>query len=186
MYCVKVQSTIEDTIKKSHFIGIIAPCLSIAEINQQYQKIQQQHPNANHIAFAYHLKNNDKILIRCNDAGEPSGTAGRPILNHLEGNQLINVIILVVRYFGGIKLGAGGLSRAYGNLAKGAIANAKLIKFIDYDTLTLTLPYDQFTHFEYQLNKINGSILEQLFTEIITVKVRIPSEQLQEFKKLFS
>jgi putative IMPACT (imprinted ancient) family translation regulator len=110
MYCVKTQSIIEDTIKKSHFIGIITPCHTPNDINHQYQNIQQQHPNANHIAFAYHLKNNGQLLIRCHDAGEPSGTAGKPILNHLEGNQLINVLILVVRYFGGIKLGAGGLS----------------------------------------------------------------------------
>ena len=186
MYCVKTQSTIEDTIKKSHFIGIIAPCHSIAEINQQYQTIQQQHPNASHIAFAYHLKNNNQILIRCNDAGEPNGTAGKPILNHLEGNQLINVIILVVRYFGGIKLGPGGLSRAYGNLAKGAIANAHLIEFIDYEVLTFTLSYGQLTNFEYHLKQFNGTILEQLFTEIITLKIRLPSIHRQEFQTLFS
>ncbi len=186
MYCVKTQSIIEDTIKKSHFIGIITPCHAPNEINHQYQNIQQQHPNANHIAFAYHLKNNGQLLIRCHDAGEPSGTAGKPILNHLEGNQLVNVLILVVRYFGGIKLGAGGLSRAYGNMAKGAIANAQLIEFIEYESLSFTLPYDQLDNFKYQLKQVNGTIIEQSFTEIITLKIKLPTKHCREFQNLFS
>lgn len=186
MYCVKAQSIIEDTIKKSHFIGIITPCHTLKAINQQYQNIQQQHPNANHIAFAYHLKNNGQISIRCHDAGEPSGTAGKPILNHLEGNQLINVLILVVRYFGGIKLGAGGLSRAYGNMAKGAIAHAQLIEFIDYEPLSFTLSYNQLANFKYQLKQFNGTIIDQSFTEIITLKIRLPAIHCREFQNLFS
>ncbi len=92
----------------------------------------------------------------------------------------------MVRYFGGIKLGAGGLSRAYGNLAKGAIANAHLIEFIDYEVLTFTLSYGQLTDFEYHLKQFNGTILEQLFTEIITLKIRLPSVHRREFQNLFS
>jgi len=186
VYCVENTVIIEDTIKKSRFLGLAIPCQSAHAALQHIAQLQHQHPHANHIVFAYRIQSPQGLLIKFHDAGEPSGTAGKPVYQHLEGKDLINLLVVVVRYFGGIKLGAGGLSRAYGNMAKGAIANAQLIEFIDYESLSFTLPYDQLAHFKYQLKQFNGTIIEQSFTEIITLKIRLPVIHGREFQNLFS
>ena len=116
--------------------------------------------------------------MRFHDAGEPSGTAGKPVFQHLEGKNLINVLIVVIRYFGGIKLGAGGLTRAYGNTAKKVIGACTLTEYIDYTEIKLELDYKQMQHFEYQLEKLGGTIMQQDFTEKISLLIKIPVENL--------
>jgi uncharacterized YigZ family protein len=102
----------EELIKKSRFIGHISPCSSEQDALLFIRQLYQQHPNASHIVYAYRVQSPDGLICRFNDAGEPSGTAGKPIFQHLEGKQLINLVVAVIRYFGGVKLGAGGLTRA--------------------------------------------------------------------------
>ncbi|MEQ1531740.1 MAG: YigZ family protein, partial [Methylococcales bacterium] len=131
MLCVKAKLSTEDNIKKSRFIGVIAPCINEREVLQQLRELHNEHANTNHIAFAYRIKTEQGISYRFHDAGEPTGTAGKPIFQHLEGKQLINVLVAVIRYFGGIKLGAGGLTRAYGNAAKRVLEAAELYPYIE-------------------------------------------------------
>ncbi|HSN24065.1 MAG TPA: YigZ family protein, partial [Methylomicrobium sp.] len=138
MYCVKSQHTIEDNIKKSRFIGVIVPCKDEREVQLQLKKLHDQHPNATHIVYAFRLKTPQGFVCRFNDAGEPSGTAGKPIFKHLEGKELIDVLIVVIRYFGGIKLGAGGLTRAYSNTAKKVIDEAVIESFVEMTTVKLS------------------------------------------------
>lgn len=178
MYCVKKTVTIEDTIKKSRFISKIIPCQTESEIVHHLNHLQQLHSNANHIAFAYRIKSEKGIIIRFHDAGEPSGTAGKPIYQHLEGKNLINTLCVVIRYFGGIKLGAGGLTRAYGNAAKKAIETSIITLYIEYTTIKLSLKYNQMRHFEYQLKKLNGKIIKQEFSDSVQLIVRLPEENL--------
>lgn len=187
MYCVKSAQTIEDTIKKSRFIGIIIPCETENAALGELQKLYQQHPNANHIAFAYRIKSDEKGLIcRFYDAGEPTGTAGKPIFQHLEGKQLINVLVAVVRYFGGVKLGAGGLTRAYGNTASKAIDAADIVEHINYSRVALCLDYKQMQFLEYHLKKLNGKIIQQDFAEKIKLSISIPEQNLETLKQLFN
>ena len=186
MHCVKTSVTIEDTIKKSRFIGCIFPCQTENEILQLLNQLHQQHPHASHIVFAYRIKSDKGIVNRFNDAGEPSGTAGKPIFQHIEGNDLINVLMVVVRYFGGIKLGAGGLTRAYGNAARKVIEACSLTEYIQYAEISFELDYKQMQLFEYQLAKLDGVITEKNFSENINLLIKIPEKNsaalLEQFK----
>ena len=96
MYCVKTTQTIEDTIKKSRFIGIIIPCQTEKQALQHLSQLNQTYANASHIVFAYRIKSPQGLVMRFHDAGEPSGTAGKPVFQHLEGKDLINVLIVVM------------------------------------------------------------------------------------------
>lgn len=174
MQSIKSQFTHEDLIKKSRFICVLTPCQNEADIAHSLRQCQKDHPNASHIAFAYRLKTPNGFISRFNDAGEPSGTAGKPILQHLEGKELINVLLVVIRYFGGIKLGAGGLTRAYGNAAKQVIETAELSPYIEFVEQKLTLDYKQMQAFERHLKKLDGVIINQNFAELVQLTIRLP------------
>jgi len=187
VHCVKSTVTIEETIKKSRFIGIVIPCQSENEIAQLLNQQHQLHPHASHIVFAYRIKTPKGIISRFNDAGEPSGTAGKPVYQHIEGNKdLINCLCIVIRYFGGIKLGAGGLTRAYGNTAKKAIDACNLSDYIDYTDVKFTLEYTQMQNFEYQLKKLDGVIIKQDFSENINLIVQLPEENANALTEQFT
>ncbi len=179
--------TAEYEIKKSRFIVSVIPCVSEEEALQELKALASQHPQANHLAYAWRILKDDGVLsIRIQDAGEPSGTAGRPILSYIEGAGLINATIGVIRYFGGVKLGAGGLTRAYGTAAKTAIEASMLIPWVAMTEFILHLDYSQFQMLEYQIKQCGGSILEQKFTDRVQVKVLIPESNLETLKAQFS
>ncbi len=185
MYCVKTALTIEDTIKKSRFIGIIIPCQSENEALQHLNKLHQEYPSASHIVFAYRILTSKGIVMRFHDAGEPSGTAGKPVFQHLEGKDLINILCVVIRYFGGVKLGAGGLTRAYSNTAKKAIENSTITEYIEYAEVRQEIDYKQLQNIEYQLEKLNGVIIKQDFSDKISLLIRIPENNLTDLKLIF-
>jgi len=181
MLSVNKINEIEEQVKKSRFIGFLYPCFSETEVQSYLESLRNQHQAANHIVFAYKMKTEKGIVCRFYDAGEPSGTAGKPVFNHLEGNDLINVLVVVVRYFGGIKLGAGGLTRAYGNTAKQVIETAELSEYIQYAQIKFVLDYNQFQMFEYQLAKFSGTIVEKEFAGQIQCIVKMPEVKIAEF-----
>ncbi|MBE9533123.1 MAG: YigZ family protein, partial [Proteobacteria bacterium] len=168
-HIISAASTAEYEIKKSLFIGEISPCNNEQEAMQHLRKFISQHPNANHLAFAWRIRQEDGFINeRSNDGGEPSGTAGRPILAPLEGEGIIDAVVGVIRYFGGVKLGTGGLARAYGTAAKLAIDGATIIPWIEMSELNLTIEYSQLQMLEYQLNKCNGQIVDQKFPDNVS------------------
>ena len=175
MQCIKSRQTIEDVIKKSRFIGVIIPVNDEPEALQILGRLASDYPDASHIAFAYRIWTEQAFICRFHDAGEPSGTAGKPIFQHLEGKDLINVLVAVIRYFGGVKLGAGGLARAYGNTAKHAIESAEIVDYVELKTIRLTIAYHQMQQIEYQLKKLDGQILQQDFSEQIDLLVELPA-----------
>jgi len=173
-------------IKKSHFIGAIMPCNSEHEALQHLRKLASQHPNANHLAFAWRIRQEDGFINeRCHDAGEPSGTAGRPILAPLEGRSIINAVVGVVRYFGGVKLGTGGLARAYGTAAKLAIEDADVYPWVEHISFELTIEYSQLQLLEYHLEKCKGKITDQEFTDRIRLKINMPAVEKEQILQLF-
>lgn len=186
MHCVKSRQSIEEIIKKSRFIGIVLPCFSENDALMKLKRLHEQHPNANHITFAYRIKTDQGLRCRFYDAGEPSGTAGKPIFQHLEGKQLINVLLVVVRYFGGVKLGAGGLTRAYGNAAKAVIEAAEIVDYVELATVELKLDYNQVQMLEYQLKKLNGELIDQDFSEQVKVRIQLPAEHVDTLLNQFS
>jgi len=178
--------SVDYEIKKSHFIGAIMPCNSEREALQHLRKLASEHPNANHLAFAWRIRQDDGFINeRCHDAGEPSGTAGRPILAPLEGGAIINAVVGVIRYFGGVKLGTGGLARAYGTAAKLAIEDAKIFPWVEHTSFELTLEYSQLQLLEYHLEKCQGKITDQEFTDRVRVKINMPADEKDKILQLF-
>lgn len=131
----------EITVKKSRFLAHLISVHNTQEIRKIIQKYRQIHPKARHVCYAYVLKNGQS---GSNDDGEPHGTAGRPLLEALMYSTLVDVCILVIRYFGGTLLGKGGLSRAYKDAAKEALSLAKIQDFIEKKSRQYRLGYAQF------------------------------------------
>lgn len=185
MKIVAAASQYEELIKKSRFIGVIHPCTSEQQAFRVLKNLHEQHPNASHIVYAYRIQSPDGLVCRFHDAGEPSGTAGKPIFQHLEGKQLINLVVAVIRYFGGVKLGAGGLTRAYSNIAKHVIESAEIAEHIEMVTVHLLLDYNQLQMLEYQLKKLDGEIVQQEFAEQVNNQIKLPKQNLSALMLLF-
>ena len=138
------------TVKDSKFIGYCFPVADKSEAVQKIAEICQQHRKATHICWAYRIYENNQLLYYAHDAGEPHGSAGAPILKALTSRQLVKALVVVVRYFGGTKLGIGGLIRAYGATAGKTLDLVEHKPFIQRQTLRIECPlakYSQLAHF---------------------------------------
>ena len=141
----------ETEIKKSSFISFLVP---INKFDALHVKLKEQHPKANHIVWAKrYLNEYEQIVENCSDDGEPKGTSGPPVLNVMRGNELIECGILIVRYFGGTKLGTGGLVRAYGGGAKDIIKNTTLLEYVKKNIFKFSTIYSLVPRFEHFLDK---------------------------------
>ena len=170
--------------KQSRFIAIALPCASIDAFKLRKAELELEFPDARHITYAYIIQDQDQIYQRFHDADEPAGTAGRPILMHISGRQLFNIVIFVVRYFGGIKLGAGGLMRAYGAAARQVLDEATLAPFVPLTLLTLELPYSAQNRLDYLAKKHGAVILDRTFSEQLVCRIQIPLEEKAAFLAL--
>jgi len=169
-------------VKRSKFIAYITP---ISNFETLKMKLREKHPKARHIVYAYRYLNEfEQVVENSSDDGEPKGSSGVPVLNVLRGEDFINVAILVVRYFGGIKLGIGGLVRAYSTSAKLAIAECESFvyeKLIEYEFKTL---YSNIQRVEYILRELNIGILNREFlSDFVLWKIEAPNTKIEEFKK---
>lgn len=168
----------DQTLNKSRFIAVAQYCADERAVMRLLRQLANEHSHAHHLAFAYKVQNPDGGYgVRFHDAGEPSGTAGKPILQYIEGRDLVNVCVAVVRYFGGIKLGAGGLARAYGGTAKLALDAAKLTPFVEMRRIELQLEYAQWDSFMRDLEKLSGEVLDKRFGERVSVTALLPAAQ---------
>ncbi|HHD83400.1 MAG TPA: YigZ family protein, partial [Campylobacteraceae bacterium] len=134
-------------VKRSTFTSYLVP---YPLFEQTLRALQEAHPKANHIVWAYrYLNNYDQIVENSTDDGEPKGCAGNPTLAQLRGVDLINTALLTIRYFGGIKLGTGGMVRAYGEAAKKVIEKANLLPYIKREPLQLEIAYPLIKRYEH-------------------------------------
>ena len=159
------KETYEITIKNSKFIGVIIPIESLDDVKDNINDIKEEYKNATHYCYAFTLINNKGF----SDDGEPNKTAGIPILNVIEGNNLVNVLVIVIRYFGGIKLGPGGLIRAYSNTCKEVINKSTLVELIKGLEASITFDYSKEKEINYLLKNtiIKNKLYEQNCTYII-------------------
>lgn len=171
---IEKAASCELVIKKSRFLAVITPCISAAEARQLMDFQRLKHTGANHLTYAYRLLEPQGMMCRYHDDGEPSGTAGKPIYKHLEGRDLVNVLLLVVRYFGGVKLGKGGLTRAYGSSAKLVLENCDIRPYYKQIQFSIMLEYHQIQAFEYFLGQLQGKILQQQYNQHVQVLFRVP------------
>lgn len=171
----------EQTINKSRFIAVALQCAGEREVSAALRAFAAQHQNAHHLAYAFRIKTEQGIIQRFSDAGEPSGTAGMPILKLIEGRDLMNVCIAVIRYYGGINLGTGGLARAYGGTAKMALDNSQVGEFVEMQEINLTIDYNQLDSVTRMLNKCQGSILNKTFAEQVQLHISLPKPEVKNF-----
>lgn len=178
----------EKDIKKSRFIAHIAQVFSEDEANDFIKKIRQQESGATHNCTAFIVKEN-VLIERMSDDGEPSGTAGSPILNVLQQQELQNVAVVVTRYFGGIKLGAGGLIRAYSSTTAEAVKGIGLVENRIQQGFELTIPYHLFDKFDnYAKNEKINLENKQFTTDIkceIYLDLNVVDQAIQNIKDLF-
>lgn len=162
----------EIEIKKSRFVCTVGRVTSKEEADAFIQDVREANPKATHNCFAYMTGQNDD-LQRESDDGEPSGTAGVPILEVLKTMHLHDVCAVVTRYFGGTKLGAGGLIRAYSNATSRAIEQVGLVKKVLQKDLTLTVSYADFDKLSYLLTQQSIPVVDTTYGTDVTVKIAV-------------
>ena len=175
-------TTYEQIIKKSRFICSIARVSSDEEAQQFIASIQATNKKATHNCFAYMIGDNDQIQ-RESDNGEPSGTAGIPILESLKLAKIHNVVAVVTRYFGGIKLGAGGLIRAYSNTTTEAIHQAGLVQRIKQEILKITVTYALHDLLLYYLKENNLEVASEEYGVNVETSIYVNETDLKDVKE---
>jgi len=164
----------EILVVNSRFIASIAPAFSVDEARQLMVKVHIAHPADSHHVPAFIIGHGQSIIEHCSDDGEPSGTAGRPALAVLKGSGLGDVVVVVTRYFGGTKLGTGGLVRAYTDAVKAVLVDLPLAEKIATHTAMVVLPYSLFERIRNLVTDHHGLILDEDFTVDVTMTLRFP------------
>ena len=170
MKSIKEKSISELEIQKSKFITVLYPIHNIEEVKEALLEAKKEFPNATHYCYAYILDQNE----RCSDDGEPSKTAGMPMLNVLKMQDYQHILAIVVRYFGGIKLGAGGLVRAYTKAVTTALENIIPVSLIPGNRYEISFSYEQLKDIDHLLK--NVLIKEKIFGEAIQYQIDLPIE----------
>lgn len=177
---IKEEHTIENTINKSRFISHIKPVASEDEAKAFINEIKAQHKDATHNCSAYTI-GPEMNIQKANDDGEPSGTAGIPMLEILKKLEIHNVCVVVTRYFGGIKLGAGGLIRAYSGAVRDVIYDMGRVELREAIPVTVTLDYDQTGKFEYELASTTFLLREQFYTDKVSYQIDVVKNEYDTF-----
>lgn len=185
MQIIEQPGVAEQTINKSKFLAWAACCQSENEVGVFLKAIAAQHQSASHLAYAFRIKTPSGIVLRFSDAGEPSGTAGKPILQLLEGHHLINACVGVIRYYGGVNLGKGGLARAYGGTAKLALQASRCKPYVEMQQLSLTVEYKQLDELTKAVTQLGGDVIEKIFDEKVRLTIRLPVAEEEAFKNRF-
>ncbi len=170
----------EIKVKGSRFIARIVPAPSKETAEEIYKHIKKKYYNATHNCFAYLI---DKDVFRYSDDGEPSGTAGKPILQVLESVPFYEALCVVTRYFGGTKLGTGGLIRAYGQAAAAALQTCKLKTKVRAAEYRLNLPYELEPALRRLLGSFRGEIAGSDYSDLVVMRVHIPQSRAASFEK---
>ena len=178
MYSIKESLKNTIIIKKSKFITKLIKVNNIDDVNKYLEETKKEFKDSTHVCYAYIVNGSEK----CSDDGEPSGTAGLPILNILKKNNLTNVLAIVIRYFGGIKLGAGGLVRAYSGSVNDTLKLTDIIELEEGYLVELEFSYDQVKLIDYILNDKN--IVNKEYNDNIIYKFYLNKEELNFIPEL--
>ena len=168
--------------KKSRFIAHVYPVQSEEQAVSYINEVKKKYWDARHNCWAYSIGEKQPAL-RCSDDGEPSGTAGKPMLEVLTGQELHNVVAVVTRYFGGVLLGTGGLIRAYQAAAKEGIKNSDIAQVCDGITAVITTDYNAYGKLQYICNDNNVDIIDTDFGANVTIKLAAEMSVCDTFEK---
>lgn len=171
--------------KKSRFIATLFYVNSVEEAEEKIKIIKKRYYDAKHNCFAY-IVNDDKVFIKkSSDDGEPSGTAGAPMVEILEKHGLANLLIVVTRYFGGILLGTGGLVRAYSDSLKKALEKATIVELEQGFELDVELDYSNFEKFKYYCSKNNINIINCTYLDNVICKIELNEIEKEKLENDF-
>ncbi|MGZ5264073.1 MAG: IMPACT family protein [Kaistella sp.] len=183
-----IKSPVENILLKekgSKFIGFVFPLDDEKDLKKNLEKIREEHPKATHHCYAFRLGIKGENY-RANDDGEPSGSAGLPIYNQLLAHVLTNVLLIVVRYYGGTKLGVSGLVKAYKESAKLTLEEAEIITKELESEIEIAFSFNHQNQIFTLLNKFDGKILDFVSDEQCTIKAKIKTSQKESISELLS
>lgn len=178
-YTIETCAVEKIKIKRSLFIAHAGPAITADAAEEFIARDRKEFHDATHHCYAYRI---DRDLFRFSDDGEPSGTAGQPILSMLDKSRLFRAVVVVTRYFGGIKLGTGGLLRAYAEAAETVLSKMPRIKVIPVEHLKVLYPYPFTNQFNKIVHKFNVKISHSDFQEEVRADLEIPVKHLAEFQ----
>ncbi len=169
--------------KGSRFISYIHPVSDGATAESIITEIKKKYYDSTHVCFGYRIGDGEEKQLRYSDDGEPSGTAGLPIINEIKGKELFNVLISVIRYYGGTKLGTGGLARAYRDSAKLSVQDASIVREIIQRTQKVIIPYDFISDLMKVTKKFSIKILDKNYDNNgIEVDLSIPVKHYEDVR----
>lgn len=184
MKSIKKAVRIEFEERKSKFIGYTKPISTKEEAEDFIEMIREMHPDATHNCTVYRVIDNGQEYFKADDDGEPSGTAGKPMGEILTYMDVNNVVVVATRYFGGIKLGAGGLVRNYAKTAKLAVLEGEIAEFIERHECLLDFSYERINEIDSLLISGNDELLNKDFNERVTYRVKVSEDTLEKLREL--
>lgn len=171
--------------KKSKFIANLYPVENIEEAERLILEIKRKYHDARHNCMAYRIVKDNQIIEKSSDDGEPSGTAGSPMLNILQKHDLCNIVIIVTRYFGGVLLGTGGLLRAYSDSLLKAVEESHFIQKCQGIEMLVTVDYSEFDSFKYYCKNNDILIVNVEYKELINCKIELEPDKKEKLMKDF-
>ena len=181
MYFINKEFSSTLEIKKSKFIAHFIP---YNDFKSTMQQLQKDHPKGRHFVYAYRYLNEfDQIVENSSDDGEPKGTSGKPSLAVLSGAAIINSAVIIVRYFGGIKLGTGGLVKAYSDAVNLVVKNSELIKYEKLEKKSLIVSYSNLSKIEYTIAQFRVTILDKIFQSDVKLILEASKEEFTNLSK---
>ncbi len=171
----------ELVVSRSRFLGFALPADNVPAVQKFIRDCSARYPDAAHCCWAYKTGFPEKPQEYYSDAGEPGGSAGRPILGMISHFELQNVIIVVIRYFGGVKLGIRGLIDAYATSARMTIENAEIITKRQMEALKIRLPYSLYDTIKHEVEIAGGTLNNPVFETDIICEINVPKEKAKTF-----
>jgi len=180
------ETRVEIKVVNSRFIATIAPVFGVDEAKSFIERIKTEYADASHNVPAFVIGHGSSVMAHCNDDGEPGGTAGRPALAVLQGSGLGDAAVVVTRYFGGTKLGTGGLVRAYGDAVRAVLDALPRAQKVATHTVMVAIPYHLFERVRLLAEAHSGHILDEAFAADITMTIQFTVEHYPEFQEALS
>lgn len=177
----KSRTRIEYTMSNSRFIGTVGPAFTVEEAKAFIKSIRDEMPNASHHVYAFKVGYGESVIEGMSDDGEPTGTSGPPTLAVLRGADIGDVVLVTTRYFGGTKLGTGGLVYAYTNAAKETLAALETELKVVRKLVGVTVPYTLYERLKQLTDKYEGLLEDEEFEAEITRYIRFPIENIPPF-----
>ena len=176
------ESTVELNFKNSRFIGRAAHTPTVETAKRFIEQVKQEHPQCSHAVYAFAIGHGASVVHGMSDAGEPSGTAGKPTLAVVKGSDLGDVAVVIVRYFGGTKLGTGGLVKAYTLTAQETLADLTVYEKVERVSVAVSVPYSLFERVKRLVESHQGSVDDEEFAVEVTLSLTFTKDDLPNFE----